>query len=337
MNTSESETLMRLKLFIFLLLVFTFVGCATTEKKGKVQQGSKTGQVATSTKARAPQRPGMPRLEWVRLPRGSFQMGSSVGGPDERPMHTVQMAAFELLKTEVTAAQYLACLKAGACTSPNIWKTCNVGQAGREKHPANCLDWHQARKFCAWVGARLPSEAQWEYAARSGGQDRTYPWGAKKPSCGLAVIFYRGDGCGKGGAWPVCSKPEGNTLQGLCDMAGNVWEWVEDPWHDTYHGAPANGTAWIAGGAPRSRVMRGGSWFSAGENSFRTSFRIIGVPSRQHGYVGFRCARPLTRQGRNQTGSGLVGCTPPAREGISGPPHPNPPPSGGRAERLHPA
>ena len=133
-----------------------------------------------------------------------------------------------LSNTEVTVGQYRACVKAGACSEPDTGKYCNWNESGREDHPINCVDWNQARTFAKWVGGDLPSEAQWEYAARSGGRDWKYPWGNESASCEYAIMDDGGNGCGKDRTWAVCSKPKGNSKQGLCDMAGGVWEWVRD-------------------------------------------------------------------------------------------------------------
>ena len=122
----------------------------------------------------------------------------------------------------------------------------------------NCLDWQQAVDFCAWAGGRLPSEAEWEYAARSGGPSSSYkyPWGNDAATCTYAVMDDGGYGCGTGRTWSVCSKPAGNTSQGLCDMSGNVWEWVEDWYHGDYTGAPTDGSAWVS----PTRLVPGVSW-----------------------------------------------------------------------------
>ena len=200
----------------------------------------------------------------MTIPGGSFMMGSNSGSNDEKPVHRVTVGTFRMSKTEVTVAQYRACVDAGRCTKPNTGTYCNWGKAGRGAHPVNCVDWKQSRTFCGWAGGRLPSEAEWEYAARSGGKSWKYPWGNTAATCSRAVMDHGGNGCGKQRTWPVCSKTAGNTVHGLCDMAGNVWEWVEDCWHANYEGAPADGSAWLGCDPAQDQVsLRGGSWTDA--------------------------------------------------------------------------
>ena len=239
--------------------------------------------------------PGNAGIEWVRIPGGRFDMGSENGDDDERPVHAVDVSTFELARTEVTVAQYRACVDAGRCEAPDTGHDyCNWGVAGRDDHPVNCVDWNQARAFAAFVGGRLPSEAEWEYAARSGGRDQTYPWGDERATCERAVMETDDglNGCGKDRTWPVCSKLAGNSAQGLCDLAGNVGEWVEDCWHDSYDGAPADGGAWVDDCAGDSRVYRGGSWYYVAQ-SCRAAFRYWNTPSIRDYYLGFRPARSL--------------------------------------------
>ena len=124
-----------------------------------------------------------PEIEWIRIDGGSFEMGSN-NHSREQPIHTVNVPSFEIMKTEVTVAQYQACVDAGECTEPDTGGYeghCNWGRSGRENYPINCVDWLQARAFSKWVGGDLPSEAQWEYAARSQGQNIIYPWGNAFP------------------------------------------------------------------------------------------------------------------------------------------------------------
>ena len=246
---------------------------------------------------------GCPPLKWVTLPAGSFEMGSSQGDVDERPMHQVHVRAFKLAATEVTVGQYRACVEAGVCTAParhaDNWskKYCNWGQRGRALHPMNCVNWAQARTFSRWVGGDLPTEAQWEYAARSAGQRVTYPWGAEETTCARAIMSDGGGGCGKERTWRVCSRPQGYTVQTLCDMAGSVWEWTLDEYQSSYQGAPTNGEQYVGSVptckhrcAPDSsarRVYRGGGWRS-GPRDLRVTNRYSGPAHYQFNNVGFR-------------------------------------------------
>ena len=203
-------------------------------------------------------------------------------------VHSVRVKSFKLALTPVTQTQYRACVDAGACRPAPDW--CFSKKFQEEDQPVVCVDWHDARRFSQWAGGRLPSEAEWEYAARGGGLDRKYPWGDEPATCARAVMADAalGDGCGRKAAWPVCAKPAGNTPQGLCDMAGNVWQWMEDSFHADYEGAPADGSAWLQGGARGRRVARGGSWIDpdglcAGRAQDLESDRIF--------YLGFRPAK----------------------------------------------
>ncbi len=227
-------------------------------------------------------------LRWVRLRKGCFRMGSKKGESREKPVRRVCVKRFDLSKTEVTVGQYAACVKAGKCSAPDTGEYCNWEKAGHEDHPINCVDWGQAAAFARWAGGRLPSEAEWAYAARSGGKKWRYPWGNQKATCARAVMNDGGGyGCGKGRTWPVCSKPAGNTKQGLCDMAGNVWEWVAD-WYGPYGEAPTNGSART--NAAQLRVLRGGGWRDSARY-LRAAIRRWNSPGSRNNFLGFRVAR----------------------------------------------
>lgn len=230
-------------------------------------------------------------LCWAHLCGGSFSMGDDAQEPDEAPAHTVTLADFDVLLTEVTVAQYARCVEVGACVDradpDEVPIRCNWGREGRELHPMNCVNHAMAADYCAFVGATLLSEAQWEYAARSGGQPRTYPWGEAPPSCALAALAQEG-ACGADGTWPVCSFPAGDTEQGLCDMAGNVFEWTLDVYHDDYTGAPTDGSAWVDPPG-QFTVMRGGGINS--DEDVRTGNRTFHEPDFFYSGMGFRCAR----------------------------------------------
>ncbi len=230
---------------------------------------------------------GAAGVEWVRIPGGSFRMGSNEQS-DEKPVHEVRVKTFELAKSEVTVGQYGACVKAGKCTAPDTGEYCNWGKSGREQHPVNCVDWNQARAFSVWVGGRLPTEAEWEYAARSGGKARKYPWGNEKATCARAVMNDGGRGCGRRSTWPVCSKPKGNSAQSVCDLAGNVWEWVEDVYAESYAGAPTDGSARTGGWS--YRVFRGGCWYNTA-GVLRAAFRRWNPAGLRNYFLGFRPAR----------------------------------------------
>jgi len=231
-------------------------------------------------------------MTWISIQGSGFEMGSTQGHPNERPIHTVTVPTFEMTKSQITVAQYDECVSLGPCTPPGTgWDVCNSEEPGLENHPVNCVDWFQAVEFCSWVGGRLPTEAEWEYGATSGGQTTEFPWGVEIPTCDYVVMDDGGGaGCGTGRTMPVCSKPLGETDQGLCDMAGNVWEWVRDCYHDSYDGAPDDGSAW-EDPETESRVFRGGAFNATVPYDLRAAVRSFIGPSYYYDFLGFRCAR----------------------------------------------
>ena len=237
--------------------------------------------------------PSVP-IEWITIPGGKFTMGTDSGDDgleDAKPVHEVTIKTFDMSKTLVTVEQYAECVIKGGCTVPAIGGYCNWGRSGRQLHPVNCVDWGQASKYAEFRGARLPSEAEWEYAATSGGKNQKYPWGNDEPTCDKAVMYGNGDcGCGAKGTMPVCSKPDGNTAQGLCDMTGNVWQWVQDKYRNSYKGAPVDGSAFEGEGS-KQRVMRGGSFFSDFALHLRADDRNSRDPGLRDVGFGFRLAR----------------------------------------------
>ena len=226
--------------------------------------------------------------EMVAVPAGPFTMGCSGQGKgcsldpyDEGPEHEVTLSAFEIDKTEVTQRAYQACVKAGKCTPPEA----NFDPAGKANYPVTNVTWGQAAAYCAWAGKRLPTEAEWEKAAR-GTDVRKYPWGSQEPTCELANFA----GCTPPGSHPVGSHPQGASPYGALDMAGNVSEWVNDWYGNTYDTrtkTDPQGPDEVLG---ETKGRRGGSF--GGEAEY------VRAPNRGNVFyknskpdVGFRCAK----------------------------------------------
>lgn len=226
-----------------------------------------------------------PDAEWVTIGGGHFAMGTEDGpNSDARPVHEVAIKAFEMGKTLVTVEQYAECVSRGLCTEPESGGYCNWGRPGRQNHPINCVSWEQANQYAKFRDARLPTESEYEYAAKNGGKDQKYPWGDLEPNCENVV---KGN-CGHKGTMPVCSKPAGNTAQGLCDMVGNVAEWVQDMYENSYEHAPVDGTSYE--GSNSFRVLRGGSFHDQLAVNLRVDNRFVDAGDRNT-FAGFRLAR----------------------------------------------
>lgn len=232
--------------------------------------------------------PGPAGIQWVNIPGGSFMMGSDTGDM-EGPAHQVTVKPFEMSKSHVTNRQYKACVAAGKCRA--IDSACLKAKLSGYDQPAVCVTWEEANAFAQWAGGSIPTEAQWEYAARGAGKDQTYPWGDEKPSCKLAIIHDRSagrPGCGRNGSWPACSRPKGNTAQGLCDMAGNADQWTQDWYKNTYVGAPTDGSARGHQGSYH-RVVRGSNWGQ--QDYYHSTWRNIEDTRHRSQYLGIRLVR----------------------------------------------
>ena len=224
------------------------------------------------------------------IPAGSFQMGSEIGQSDEKPVHTVTLDAFWMDQVEITNRMYRLCDAAGACSSPvptgSDTRTNYYWNDSYANYPVILVNWEQAADYCAWAGRQLPTEAQWEYAARGGLAGAAYPWGDEDPICSLFAT--------NGAQYGAC--PVKDTLRvgsyvpngyGLYDMAGNVREWVRD-WFGLYEDEalvnPINRTA------TQIRILRGGSWVNDSPSSLRVSDRSAIDQDDYRGYdAGFRC------------------------------------------------
>jgi len=179
-------------------------------------------------------------------------------------------------KSEVTLSEYKMCLNAGVCENKHHLtksdnKYCNFGYGDRGNHPMNCVDWYGAKAFCIWAGGNLPTEAEWR-AEASNGSSRGYPWGNVPATCNYVVMDEGGNGCGRDSTWPVCNKANGNSISGLCDMSGNVWEWIESVDANTH-------------------VILGGAWRSDLQKYLISSSRLKLTPDGRRDYLGFRCVR----------------------------------------------
>ncbi|WP_079253663.1 formylglycine-generating enzyme family protein [Endozoicomonas arenosclerae] len=238
--------------------------------------------------------------EMVRVPAGYFTMGCNPNldpvcyyAPDEKK-HDVYLDAFKIDKYEVTFRRYQKCMddKKAKCTPPSVGGAMNYGWEGVDSFPVNGVTWYQAKKFCEFEGKRLPTEAEWEKAAR-GTDQRTYPWGWRKPSCERAVIDAPNAGelgCKTGNTMNVGSKPKGASPYGAMDMAGNLWEWTAD-WHsETYYNySPGYNPKGPALGL--YKTTRGGDFFSRNDYEVRSTSRFPYEPSDPSIAVGFRCAK----------------------------------------------
>jgi formylglycine-generating enzyme required for sulfatase activity len=244
----------------------------------------------------------------VEIPGGTFEMGndSPAAHRDEKPVHSVTVKTFRLDRTEVTVQAYAECVRRGACREPESYVDkradyrvfCNWKHPdNRLLHPVNCVDSLQADAFCAWAHKRLPTEEEWEYAAREG-RGGIYPWGDDKPdptrlnACGTGCpenlktkgfpgpspIYDANDGWPE--TAPVGSFPAGASAHGIFDLAGNVWEWTASR-YVPYDGGPGED----------KRVLRGGSWGGGDPRTERATGRFRLDPGTRAQFLGFRCAQ----------------------------------------------
>jgi formylglycine-generating enzyme required for sulfatase activity len=220
---------------------------------------------------------------------------------DEHPAHPVELSAFWIDRSEVTNGQFARCVDAGACAPPvdagSFTRLRYFGDPAFDAYPVVQVDWHQAEAYCAWAGARLPTEAEWEYAAR-GPENWLFPWG---DTFDPARLNYCDRSCagmsdpmhddGFPDTAPVGSFPGGVSWVGAMDMAGNVREWVAD-WYGPYASEAALDPQGPASG--ESRIPRGGSWYDTPDD-IRSLNRGANLPDYTHPKVGFRCANdPLS-------------------------------------------
>jgi formylglycine-generating enzyme required for sulfatase activity len=264
--------------------------------------------------------------QMVVIRAGSFDMGSSAAEigrrEDEEPVHRVKVAAFALGKTEITRGQFAAFVKkTGYNTGNKCWtidggkyeeRSGNwrkLGYPQDDRHPVACINWNDANAYTKWISRktgkqyRLPTEAEWEYAARGKTLTARY-WGESPDrACKYANVADKTiqERIKTAAAWSVHNCTDGFAYTapvgrfkanafGLNDMQGNVWEWVEDSYHDSYQGAPVDGAPWAGDGV--RRVLRGGSWYDSPQY-VRAAGRDRAVPTSRYDNFGFRIARKL--------------------------------------------
>ncbi|MGB8214233.1 MAG: SUMF1/EgtB/PvdO family nonheme iron enzyme [Anaerolineales bacterium] len=240
----------------------------------------------------------------VYVPAGTFTMGDTLDHAmaecykvevdcqqgwftNEQPLQSVALDAFWIDKTDVTNAMYEKCVQAGACQAPSVSSsqthTSYFSNPSFENYPVVYVNWNDASAYCQWAGARLPTEAEWEKAAR-GTDGRAYPWGNDSPTCSLAnFAFCVGDTSAVG------SHPAGASPYGALDMAGNVWDWIND-WYDAnyYESSPTSNPTGPTSG--QDRVIRGSSWYD-NDGNLRSAGRGGILPTNVGFNIGFRCAR----------------------------------------------
>jgi len=243
-------------------------------------------------------------MKIVSIPAGKFTMGSDEGAADEAPVHEVYLDTYWMDATEITNGMYAKCVDARVCLQPlqldSYTRSSYFGERRYENYPVIYVDWNMANTYCEWAGARLPTEAEWEKAARSE-DGRIFPWGNNWDVGKLRRLNFADKNTpettsditlddGYRDTAPTGNYPSGRSPYEIYDMAGNVWEWVAD-WYDPlyYDNSPMDNPQ----GPTQEllmRVLRGGSWVAANENVFHASNRNGLEPSKFSESIGFRCA-----------------------------------------------
>jgi formylglycine-generating enzyme required for sulfatase activity len=219
----------------------------------------------------------------VAIPAGSFTMGNDAGGDDEKPAHPVDLPAFQIDRFEVTNAEFARFVQATGYQTDSERagenKTWRTYAEGRDNHPVVKVSWNDAAAYCQLAGKRLPTEAEWEKAAR-GTDSRLYPWGNDWDPARL-----NGRDGGRRDTAPVGSFPAGAGPYGTLDMAGNVWEWTAD-WYKAYPGNTRPSQYY----GEKFKVLRGGGWFDT-QAQVTTTNRSSNIVTAANDDIGFRCAK----------------------------------------------
>jgi len=272
-----------------LLFVLLLSACAPTLGIGSTMISPKDGMVM------------------VYVPAGNFIMGATAEDAlaecqkyrsdcqlnsfiNEQPPHQVYLDSFWIDRTDITNKMYALCVNVGVCKSPtntsSYTRSSYYGNSTHDNYPVVYVDWNMAKAYCEWVGRELPTEAQWEKAAR-GTDGRVYPWG-NSIDCSLSNYWGKSNGC-VGDTTEVGKYPNGASPYGALDMAGNVWQWVAD-WYDPnyYNNSPLSNPLGPASGT--FRVLRGSSWNNDSNTYARSAGRGWMWPAAPSYNYGFRCA-----------------------------------------------
>jgi formylglycine-generating enzyme required for sulfatase activity len=250
-------------------------------------------RVSTPTSTRPSTSPRV-RQEMVAIPGGEFMMGNNgrgddgPGDEDERPAHRVSVASFRMDRYETTNAMYMAFVKATGRAVPHHWAN-GASPEGKADHPVVYVDWYDADAFCRWAGNRLPTEAEWERAAR-GTDGRRFPWGNEFSTSKANTPQHWLTRHEPGDTMPVGSFAQGRSPEGLEDMAGNVYEWVSD-WYQPYTGNTVPNVHY----GVKNKVLRGGSWYDCLSYGCGLSSPVYNrsrfAPAIKNKGFGFRCAQ----------------------------------------------
>jgi formylglycine-generating enzyme required for sulfatase activity len=260
------------------------------ERRRRIEEKKKQLEVASLPTPSLPRQTGgitgKDGAPMVLVPAGEFMMGSNDGGSDEKPVHRVYLDDYYIDKYEVTTSRYAAFLQATSRAAPERWN--EASQVSDGERPVIGVDWHDADAYCRYYGKRLPTEAEWEKAAR-GTDGRKYPWGNEEPTSRHTNFNKCCDWKGYATLTAVMEHDAGKSPYGAYDMAGNVWEWTAD-WYDKsyYQSSPDRNPTGPSSGS--SKVLRGGSW-DAVANFVRSAYRRFLLPPYRYDDIGFRCAK----------------------------------------------
>jgi serine/threonine-protein kinase len=294
LKSSYWQTAAKVKFLFTLAIVSLFVcslmGCNATNKSPTILSTPALG--VGSTMAR--KKDGM---EMVYVPEGMSQMGDDDSWfNDQHPEQEIYLDAFWIDKYEVTNRQYSICVQEGKCTEPlettSFTREAYYGVEEFDNFPVVYVNWYQASEYCQWVGGSLPTEAQWEKAAR-GTTGRTYPWGEEEPTCDLANFKFEDKEC-IGDTTSVGSYPKGASPYGALDMAGNVMEWGADWYITSYYSVmPQENPAGPVQG--EYKVIRGSS-LRHEVLGIPSSNRLNALPLFSWSEIGFRCVYPVVQE-----------------------------------------